>query len=387
MNFLAEARRCTGCGACQPVCPVYKIVPRETAGPRGRLALIKAFLEKRLASTDIASSLDSCLLCGQCDHVCPASIPLKDIFALSRKNLPSGHASLAECSFLFMGNHPLATSRILGAGAKLASLLPVKQFLPPVAIQALNRPAFPHYTEKAHKRVLLFAGCTAAYFLPNIVTSCVKLLASQGFQPILPADLSCCGRPALLSGRETLAARQCKKNIDLILRQQVDILVTPCPGCLDSITNLWQYLASVEQIARFKSVKVMDINALIARNFPEWETGSRTVWHKPCLMNDENANAAKKLAGIVKQENTGGCCGMPLQFVQKELSGKLARDFGQDIRAAKPKLVVTACPGCIIKLYTSVRGILPHLKIRHSVEICSETYIQNVSNPGSPHKH
>lgn len=72
----AEAERilrsCVHCGFCNATCPTYQELGDELDGPRGRIYLIKQFLERDEASERTRLHLDRCLSCRNCETTCPS---------------------------------------------------------------------------------------------------------------------------------------------------------------------------------------------------------------------------------------------------------------------------------------------------------------------------
>jgi len=67
--------RCSGCGLCLLVCPVWR---RERDIMLTPLARAKA-LQHGASPAELAASVDSCALCGACEPVCPENIGLVDM--------------------------------------------------------------------------------------------------------------------------------------------------------------------------------------------------------------------------------------------------------------------------------------------------------------------
>src|SRR5688572_28313537 len=68
--------QCVHCGLCLASCPTFAELGTEMDSPRGRIFLIKALAEERIALTDsVASHLSLCLDCRACETVCPAGVP------------------------------------------------------------------------------------------------------------------------------------------------------------------------------------------------------------------------------------------------------------------------------------------------------------------------
>ncbi len=66
---------CIRCGLCLAVCPSYRESMKETASPRGRVALARKGLEGQLElSPNLYEQMYGCFACMACNEVCPVGI-------------------------------------------------------------------------------------------------------------------------------------------------------------------------------------------------------------------------------------------------------------------------------------------------------------------------
>ena len=90
----AVLRSCVHCGFCNATCPTYQELGDELDGPRGRIYLIKQFLERDEASELTRLHLDRCLSCRNCETTCPSGVEYHKLLDIGRdllaERLPRG---------------------------------------------------------------------------------------------------------------------------------------------------------------------------------------------------------------------------------------------------------------------------------------------------------
>src|SRR3954462_3510355 len=66
---------CVHCGLCTSACPTYVELGDENDSPRGRIYLMRALTEGRIALDDaVRGHLDLCLDCRACETACPSGV-------------------------------------------------------------------------------------------------------------------------------------------------------------------------------------------------------------------------------------------------------------------------------------------------------------------------
>jgi glycolate oxidase iron-sulfur subunit len=232
-NMLA----CVRCGLCLTSCPTYVLTGHEAEGPRGRVAMMRALAEGRLALTpDLVQHEQNCLVCDACSAVCPCGVRMEPLQvalraaiapavprrpwerALRRLVFRGVFANmgrfrlLARLLWLYQRLGVQALTRRTGL-LRLLRLDRAEALLPPVPRQFVvprgevypphrpGRGASPACDSGAagdgvaptSDRVAFFAGCVMSTGLAAIDRATIRVLQRAGCEVVNPAGQGCCG--------------------------------------------------------------------------------------------------------------------------------------------------------------------------------------------------
>ena len=397
-------KHCAKCGACTPVCPVFRASGNEIYSARGKQHLAEVFEEQRPGPVfeDIYSK---CLLCGACSAVCPQQIDISEEVIEARSGFSALYGEHGYQKYL--ARKALSRPELLGAarvlGKTAADLLFRK--LPPASglrlrlalfaqtpdpSELLRAPVKSETSTAASAEIIYFPGCAAQYLYTDIIDTIAAILGRYDCQLTIPDGLGCCGLATLASGKKDDARQMAQKNIRALERGEGPILVS-CASCYAHLASYGELLADdpVWKIrARLVSERVIEISvfleALLKDEMVAVEGDGRTLkvfYHDPChLRNGEDLTREPRkvlssLPGIELLELEDGpqCCGQGGLFHvgAPALAAKIRDNLAEKIVALDPDLVTTTCSGCLMQLKSAMAALDTPIPVVHLAALVS----------------
>ena len=84
--------KCVHCGFCLPACPSYLLLGQEMDSPRGRIYMMKAGVDGRMAMSDgMVGHFDTCLGCMACETACPSGVRYAPLIEETRAAIEHHH--------------------------------------------------------------------------------------------------------------------------------------------------------------------------------------------------------------------------------------------------------------------------------------------------------
>lgn len=269
-----EIYKCSKCGLCKSVCPVFLATKNEAFSPRGRYILLNDFiLNDRKLSKSFVKNLDVCLNCNLCKDFCPSDIDSVNIYngVKEKYNYKYSLLPFYVKYFLYL---------------KVSSL-----FKKNSTIKQINT------TPKNKGKVVYFQGCINKYVKLQDKNSSLNLLAKMGYDVIKITDI-CCGLPYLSDAKQDKFERNAKKIINLI-PEDIKYIVCSCTSCHET-------LKKIDKI----SSKLITFDELLKRNNLKFKFNENVIYFKPLTQKDECY-----LSDDVKRIKIKGFCSLMENFL------------------------------------------------------------------------
>jgi glycerol-3-phosphate dehydrogenase subunit C len=237
-----SAEDCLKCNVCNTVCPVARVTDAfpgpKYVGPqaqRFRLATLNAPQADgapRPHSPD--ATVDWCSGCGMCTIACPADVKIAEMNSRARAQLKAGHRPRFRDWLLgqtdLVGRVGVATAPIANWSLRLRPFRALVELFVGVhrkaPLPAFASKSFRSRVKAGHRRasaddpppdraVVLFHGCAANYYEPDVALAAIDVLRRNGFETIVPDEI-CCGLPKISNGLYASARGNAATNLGVL---------------------------------------------------------------------------------------------------------------------------------------------------------------------------
>ena len=87
-NFREHVLKCSRCGFCQAVCPVFGATLRPAYNARGKMLVLKEVMDGTIELNDeLIETLFQCITCANYFRNCPSGVNVPDIIKMVRKDI------------------------------------------------------------------------------------------------------------------------------------------------------------------------------------------------------------------------------------------------------------------------------------------------------------
>ncbi len=392
----AALRTCVHCGICLPQCPTYRVLGEEMDSPRGRLYLMRAAAEGRIAPTKtFARHMDLCLGCRACETACPSGVPFGSLLEatraeLHRRGLTTQPRALARLIFgLFP--HPdrlrialrvarlyqrsglravVRASRLLRMTPRLAA---IDALLPDVPTVGRLRETIAPRGQRIGRAAMLL-GCVQRHLYPYVNRDTARLLSLAGWEVVIPRGQGCCGALDLHAGRLDDYRRRARALAALF--READVVVTNAAGCGSAMRDWAEWLPG--EVAAEVAGRVRDVTqVLVDADLPLGALHLTVTYHDAChLVHGQKVRAEprallERIPGLrlVALPDSDLCCGSAgvYNLVEPEMAERLLEmKLARIVETGSPT-VVTGNPGCMLQIAKGARARGLDLEVVHPV--------------------
>ncbi|MBV5305187.1 MAG: LUD domain-containing protein [Desulfobulbaceae bacterium] len=407
-----EAMQCIRCASCLNVCPIFRLVGGHVFGKvytGGIGTILTAWYDELKSSEDIQGL---CIQCGACKDVCPAKIDIPALIMEIRRRLvqKQGVPMLQKSIYAVVNNRRLFHGMLRAAsiagkpfskGTKFIRHLPMfladltdGRSLPAIAVKPF-RDVFKTIDQPKNlkEKAVFYGGCLIDFAYPEMGEALVKILNKAGIEVLFPEGQTCCGAPARYNGAYEVAAQNAEDNIQALLAEKADYVVSACPTCTVALDH--EFIATFESLDRKKylpqarelAAKTIDFSTLVKKlvdegrlSFKEGQHLGKITYHDSChlkrtLHADQPPRQLLQKAGYELSEmfECDICCGMGGSYSLKlpEISAPILQRKLKNIKDTGAPIVAMDCPGCVMQ----IRGGMDQLaggapvRVQHTVEL------------------
>lgn len=414
---------CVHCGLCLEACPTYVITGDENDSPRGRIYLMRAVKEGRLAVDSLAfeTHIDRCLGCRACESACPAGVEYGHLLEAARSEIARGKTKPTGVYrlFYFGLKHVWSRPGRLRAAFTLGRLMRDSGFA-----RLLMRTGFARGISKKFEfglalldgssgalghdggtmpanqppdvvapakgvPLMLFTGCVTEGLFKRVNEATSRVLKVNGCGVRAPDAQVCCGalhaHAGDLEGARTLA----RQNVDAFNENDAPVITNAggCGAMLASYSHLLADDDAYAEKAKGFSARVRDVGQqLEAIGFRNgvYSGSDRTTYDASChLLHGQHASASSmKMLWAIPDLNfaplkdSDVCCGGAgvYNLLEPELSEQVLAEKIRNIEQSGATVVATGNPGCHMQIAAGAKLAGLNLQVCHPVELLDESY-------------
>jgi glycolate oxidase iron-sulfur subunit len=353
--------RCLGCRGCEPVCP-------SGVGYGQGLAAARALITARRGVTPLTRAALAALTSS---NISPT------VYAFGRllraTGLPRRLAGWGRLRFALGMLAATVRNGERGGGARERAK---ESWSAAPSLGARDRPG-------PATSVFLFRGCVMEGLFAHVHDATVRTLAVNGYAVREVAGQTCCGALHAHAGLRREAQALAWRNI-AALGGGSDPIVVNSAGC-GALLKEYGDLCDDER-ARSFAARVRDVTELLAERGPRSGApiDATVVYDPPChLLHAQRVAepplqvlAAIPVLRVIPTPGAPQCCGSAGLFtlVEPTMSRAVLAPKLAALRDARPQIVATGNPGCLMQVGAGLAAAGISATVRHPVELLDESY-------------
>ncbi|MGH9431056.1 MAG: FAD-binding and (Fe-S)-binding domain-containing protein, partial [Terriglobia bacterium] len=379
-SFAEASMRCVGFGKCRhasggAMCPSYRATGEEMHSTRGRARLLFEMLQGEVITAGwrdehVKEALDLCLACKACKTECPVNVDMASYKAEFISHYYEGRWR-PRSAYAF--GRISTWARFIAPVAPIANLFTQTPGLRRIAkwasgmaperqVPRFASPSFRKWWRSRSKKnpqgppVILWTDTFNNYLTPQVAIAAVEVLEAAGFQPIVPADPLCCGRPLYDFGMLD-RARRSLADVLAAMRWFIDAdtpVVGLEPACVSVFRDELLNLFPGDPIARKLSTQTFLLAEFLSKNAPGFTCPPlrrKAIYHGHChqksLMGLGDDLRLLESLGVAVEQPESSCCGMAGSFGFEREHYAVSTKAGENallpaVRAASAQTLIIA---------------------------------------------
>jgi Fe-S oxidoreductase len=331
-KFRDQVLRCSSCGFCRAVCPVFGLTKRPAFNARGKMLILKEVMDGNVPLNDeLVETLFQCTTCASCANQCPSGVNPPEIIKQVRKDMVQGGA----CHPAFEG-----MNRVLQEYTN---------------IYGEDEPEDFERERNKKAEIVFFIGCVGSYREDEATLATLDVLDHLKVDYTLIDEVCCSG--ALGDVGFDVNKKLAKTNVDLIMATGAKTVVTGCPYCSRTFNDKEEYSA-----LRDGGRHIIHVSQFLKDYDFGVKTDKRVTYHDPCDLGrhcgiyDEPREIIGRMAQnfVELRHNRADalCCGagggVRGAFAKNSIA--MARRRLEEVEEIGAEVVLTECNSCVHNL-------------------------------------
>jgi glycolate oxidase iron-sulfur subunit len=231
----------------------------------------------------------------------------------------------------------------------------------------------------------MLTGCVQGAFFPGVNAATARVLQAEGCDVVVPKQQGCCGALSSHNGREEEAQDFARRLVDTFEATGVERIVVNAAGCGSTMKEYAELLADdpayAERAWHFAE-SVRDVSELLAELGPvavRHPVPLTVAYHDACHLahaqgvRRQPRDLLRAIPGLELREiaDPDICCGSAgiYNLLHPDAAGELGDRKARAVLATGAELLVTANPGCLMQVASSVSRQGGRIGLAHTVEV------------------
>lgn len=331
-KFRDQVLRCSSCGFCRAVCPIFGLTKRPAYNARGKMLVLKEVMEGNIPLNDeLIETLFQCTTCASCAKNCPSGVNVPEIIKSVRRDMVRS----GSCHPAFVG-----MNKVLQASPN---------------IYGEEGPANIERERNRKARYVFFVGCVGSYREEDATEETLALLDRLKVDYTLIDEACCSG--VLEDLGYPIQKDHVQTNLERILATGCATVITGCPYCFRTFNEKLEY-----SVLKEKGIEVIHISQFLSSLDFGVKTDKKVTYHDPCDLGrhagiyEEPRKTIQKIApNFVELPNNRAnalCCGAGggVRGAYPANSIAMARRRLEEVEAVGAEVLLTECNSCLHNL-------------------------------------